>query len=215
MKNSQISDKKKNIKESYWLNLYSPHGNFEKIPILPIIYIILLSVAVSFIMTKGFQKIYSIIPIAYILYLIIYDLIYKIKKKKSNSCEDIDDGKLKNSYMVMLNIIKISAVSILIMILIQVFIKCTNSLGKLLISIFLTCALCYLGHIISIIFNNYTAINIFKKLYTVVFLFYCVGVLIFATISLIKEKLYTMILFTIPFWLFIFYIIYKEFIKNK
>ena len=74
-------------KKSYWLNFYSPIGNFEDIFLLPIVYVILLPGVLSFILSEGFEKIFGVIFSAYPLYIIGYDFIYKIKlsKEKDNN----------------------------------------------------------------------------------------------------------------------------------
>ena len=93
-------------KKSYWLNFYSPKGNYEGIFLLPIVYVILLPGLLSFIMAKGFAKIYGFIWSLVPVYIIIYDLIYKIKLNKSEGNE-IDDSRLINSYFILIDTIKI------------------------------------------------------------------------------------------------------------
>lgn len=68
-------------KESYWLNFYSPIGDFENIMLLPIVYVILLPGLLSMILSKGTDKIYGLLVMAYPAYIIIYDFIQKRKKK--------------------------------------------------------------------------------------------------------------------------------------
>ena len=67
-------------KESYWLNFYSPMGDFENIMLLPIVYVILLPGLLSAIISKGAEKIYGLLFMAYPAYIIIYDLKKKIQK---------------------------------------------------------------------------------------------------------------------------------------
>lgn len=74
-------------KKSYWLNLYSPFGNFENICLLPIVYVILLPGILSLFISKGYQKLYGLVYSAFPIFIIIYDLFYKIKLRKSR--EDI------------------------------------------------------------------------------------------------------------------------------
>ena len=68
-------------KKSYWLNWYSPIGNFENFFLLPIIYVMFLPGFFSFILSDGFDKIYGLIIGIIPLFLIIYDLIYKINHR--------------------------------------------------------------------------------------------------------------------------------------
>ena len=67
-------------KISYWLNFYSPFGNFENIFLLPIVYVIFLPGLLSMIFAKGFDKIHGLVISAYPTYIIVYDLIKKIEK---------------------------------------------------------------------------------------------------------------------------------------
>ena len=109
-------------KKSYWLNFYSPIGNFEEILLLPIIYVMLLPGILSFIMSKGYQKIYGLIFSAIPLYVIIYDLIYKIKLKKSNT-NIIDETNFLKTYEIIKKIIYIIVIIILCIICITIFFK--------------------------------------------------------------------------------------------
>lgn len=109
-------------KKSYWLNYYSPMGNYENILLLPIVYIMLLLGLLSILMSKGYQKIYggifSVVP----LYAIIYDLIYKIKLKQSKD-KEIDEKNFIKSYEILKNSISIITVGIICIILLTVFLK--------------------------------------------------------------------------------------------
>lgn len=71
-------------KKSYWLNFYSRLIKINDFFLLPFVYIILLIGLLSFIMSEGIYKIPGLIISVYQLYIIGYDLIYKIKLKKSN-----------------------------------------------------------------------------------------------------------------------------------
>lgn len=92
-------------KKSYWLNYYSPIGNFENIFLLPIIYVILLPGLLSFIMSKGLFKIFGLLFMSVPLYLVIYDLIYKIKIRQAG-CEEIDETNFIKSTQILKNIIE-------------------------------------------------------------------------------------------------------------
>ena len=71
-------------KKSYWLTFYSPIGDFENLLLLPIIYVMLLPAILSFLMSKGYIKIYGIMFGIVPVYLIVYDLIHKINSNKGN-----------------------------------------------------------------------------------------------------------------------------------
>lgn len=107
-------------KKSYWLNYYSPMGNFENIFLLPIVYIIFLPGFLSILMSKGYQKIYGIIYIIVPLYAILYDLIYKIKLKQSNY-KEIDETNFIKSYKILKNAILIIIVGIICIFLLKFF----------------------------------------------------------------------------------------------
>lgn len=201
-------------KKSYWLNFYSPMGNFEDIFLLPIVYVILLPGLLSFIMAKGYAKIYGIIFMIVPIYGIIYDLIYKIKLKKSNYNE-IDDTALLNSYEILKNIISITIATIIAIILMIIFYTLSDIKSKLIFSPFLGCGICSIGATLSKTFKNYKLENIFLKGYIVIFLIFWFGFLIFWTYGIVKqESSYIPVLFSIPFWLAGFFMIYKYFIKK-
>jgi len=201
-------------KKSYWLNFYSPIGKFEDILLLPIIYIAVLPGILSFIMSKGYQKIYGIIFSAIPLYIIVYDLIYKIKLKKSGTIT-IDTSKGVNSYRRLENIIAILGAGILSIILINIFLKLSDFTSRVIFAPFLGCGLCTFGLSVAKAFKNYKFENIFLKGYIIIFLIYWFGFLIFGTITIIKQEgSYLYGLFLFPFWLAGFFTIYKYFIKK-
>ncbi|HCC08063.1 MAG TPA: hypothetical protein DEP72_07920 [Clostridiales bacterium] len=71
----------KKEKVSYWLNWYSPMGYFENLLLLPILYVMFIPGLLSFLMANGFDKIYGIAFSAYPGYLIVYDIVQKVKRK--------------------------------------------------------------------------------------------------------------------------------------
>lgn len=202
-------------KKSYWLNYYSPMGNFENLFLLPIAYVILLSGLLSFFMSKGYQKIYGVIFSIVPLYAIIYDLIYKIKLKQNNN-KEIDETNFIKSYDIFKNSISIIVAIIMCGVLNNIFfLRCSDITSKLIFSPFYLCGLCSAGLIISKVFENNTLEKIFLKGYIVIFLIYWFGFISFWTIGIIKQEgnfLYA--LFSIPFWIAGIYIIYKYFIKK-
>lgn len=201
-------------KKSYWLNYYSPMGNFENIFLLPILYVILLPGLLSFLMAKGYQKIYGVIFSIVPLYAIIYDLIYKIKLKQNNN-KEIDETNLVKSYDILKNSISIIAVIIMCGVLTNIFLRCSDLTSKLIFSPFYLCGLCSAGLIISKVFDNYILEKIFFKGYIVIFLIYWFGFISFWTIGIIKQEgNYIYALFSIPFWIAGLYTIYKYFIKK-
>lgn len=202
-------------KRSYWLNFYSPMGNFENLLVLPIVYVILLPGILSFFMSKGYQKIFGLIYSLVPIYIIIYDLIYKYKLSKSEN-KTIDDKNLIKSYETLQTIIFFIAASIVCVIIVFIFFNLTDLKYKLIFSPFLGCGICCAGNIYAKAFNNYELANIFSKGYIVIFLVFWFGFLSFWTVGAFKQSgNYLMLIFSIPFWLAGFYVFYKYFIKNK
>jgi hypothetical protein len=202
-------------KKSYWLNYYSPMGNFENIFLLPIVYVILLPGVLSFFMSKGYQKIYGVIFSIVPLYAIIYDLIYKIKLKQSGT-KKIDETNFVKSYEIMRNSITIIVVSIMIGILLNIFFQLSDFISIIIFSPFLGCGLCTFGLVISRVFKNYQLEKLFYKGYVIIFLIYWFGFLSFWTIGIISIKgNYMYALFSIPFWIFGILAFYKYIIKKK
>ena len=202
-------------KKSYWLNCYSPMGNFEDIFLLPIVYVILFPCLLSFFMAKGYQKIYGVIFSIVPFYAIIYDLIYKIKLKQNNN-KEIDETNFIKSYDIIKNSISIIAVIIMCTVLTNIFFSCSDFTSKLIFLPLYLCGLCSAGLIISKIFDSYILEKLFFKVYIVIFLIYWFVCISFFTIRIIKQEVnYIYALFSIPFWIAGLYAIYKYFIKNR
>lgn len=200
-------------KKSYWLNFYSPIGNFEDIFLLPIVYVILLPGLLSFIMSEGYEKIFGLIFSIVPLYVIGYDLIYKIRLKKTNN--KVDDTFFVRSYDVLIKTISIIAVTILCIFLINIFLRLSDFTSKLIFAPFLGCGLCSAGTVISNAFKNYKLKNIFSKGYIIIFLIYWFGFITFWTIGIIKQEgNYLYGLFSVPFLAAGIFMIYKYFIKK-
>lgn len=202
-------------KKSYWMNFYTPIGNFEDIMLLPIVYVILLPGLLSFIMSNGYEKIYGLIINVVPFYIIGYDLIYKIKLKKSS--DNIIDGEFfyKSYEMLKNGILVIAAVAVCLAI-IRIFFKLEDSISKLVFSPFLGCGLCTVGLVVAKTLKNHILENIFLKGYIAIFLIYWFGFTGFWTIGIVKQEGdFVYALFSIPFWIAGLFIMYKYFIKNK
>lgn len=202
-------------KKSYWMNFYSPIGNFEDILLLPIAYVILLIGLLSLFMSKSWHQIifglfFSAIPI----YIIGYDLIYKIKLNRSDN-NTIDDTNLLNSYDTFKNIILSISVVFICYNFIDIFLRLSDFTSKLIFSPFLCCGLCSVGYVLSKTIKNNILEKIFLKGYLVIFLLYWFAFLSYLTIAIIiPEKHYLYALYTIPFWILGFFMIYKFFVKK-
>lgn len=198
-------------KESYWLNCYLPVGNFEGIFLLPVVYVIGLF-SLSLVVYQGDFS--TIIMFIVVLYLIIYDLVYK-KKKKNNEYVEFDDTKLRKSFDIFVNSIKIIMISLICIVLFYLFLNISGMIGKIVMLPFLLCALCLFFQMIAIACGNNKLTAIFGKLYILIFLIYWFGVIGTGIyVSIINEE-YIMILFLIPFIVVGLFVAYKTFSSKK
>lgn len=125
------------------------------------------------------------------------------------------EEKILKIVSIIVNIIKVITVILLNFILFKVFINTKDITIKIILIPFIICFISVLFSILASILNKDIIVKLMKKIYVIGFLTFWIGFLIFFTYSIIKqENDYSMILFTIPFWLFAIYIIHKEFIKK-
>lgn len=125
------------------------------------------------------------------------------------------EEKILKIVSIIVNIIKVITVILLNFILFKVFINTKDITIKIILIPFIICCISVLFSILASILNKDIIVKLMKKIYVIGFLTFWIGFLIFFTYSIIKqENDYSMILFTIPFWLFAIYIIHKEFIKK-
>lgn len=245
-RNSQLvqviekTDKKFEIlkpKESFWLNMYTPFGNFKNIMLLPIIYVVALPGFLSFIMSKGFQKIFGIIFMAVPIFLIVYDIVYKIKKNKiSNKIEQIKDKNIKDEELsnideseellemktkslnigtLFYNGFQIFVGCVLVIFLLWVFLKGADTITKIIILPFLICGCAALAQIIFRTLNMTKYVLLMNKLYIVGFLLYWFGFLCVWIFYGIKSKEYWMLIFSIPFLIAGIFVAYNNLFKKK
>ena len=201
-------------KKSYWLNFYSPIGNFEDIFLLPIAYIILLPGLLSILMSEGYQKIYGVIFSVVPLYVIGYDLIYKIKLKSSNN-NAIDNTNFLKSFKILKNAISIISACVFCIILTNIFLKLSDITSKIIFLPFLGCTFCNFGYVLSKVFQNNNLQKVFLKGYSIIFLIYWFGIVSFWTIGIIKQEENDLnALYSIPFWIVGLFALYKT-IKKK
>jgi hypothetical protein len=199
-------------KKSYWLNFYSPIFNFEDMLLLPIVYIILLIGIISFIMAKGFNKIYGAIFCAFPLYIIIYDLIYKIKLNKSGNYIGSENDI---SFLILKRMIAIIISGILFFVLTRIFNNFSSAISRIILLPFYGCGIGIAGQILSSGFGNNNLLLFFTKFSVIFFLVFWFGFTTFFVINMIKQKNdYNSILFAIPFYLFGFYIFYRYILKK-
>ena len=125
------------------------------------------------------------------------------------------EEKILKIVSIIVNIIKVITIILLNFILFKVFINTKDVTTKIILIPFIICCISVLFSILASILNKDIIVKLMKKIYVIGFLMFWIGFLIFFTYSIMKqENDYSMILFTIPFWLFAIYIIHKEFIKK-
>lgn len=202
-------------KKSYWLNFYTPIGNFENIFLLPIAYVILLPGLLSFIMSEGYDKIYGLIFSASPLFVIVYDLIYKIKLKKSDD-NIVDNINLLEFYELFKGLFVVIIACVGLKLLLNIFFKLPDFQSRLIFSPFLGVGFCSVGIFLSNVLKNYKLMNIFSKISVIIFLVFWFGFITFWTIGIIRQEgSYIPGLFSIPFWIAGGYMVYKFFIKDN
>ena len=214
----KLTDKNE-IKErkSYWLNLYLPQGGFENMLLLPILYLFLV---IGLIAMMFSHNIYYIILIFLLftsvpLFFIVYDLIYKIKLRKSGE-EKLNVVNLEKSIDIFKNVISIVFVSILVAILLFIFIYISDPFFKFIFSPFVCCGICIFGETIFEVFDNDFMVKVFKKTQILITLLYIFCILLIWTIGICYQNgnlIYS--LFSLPFWILLMYAFYKYFIKKK
>lgn len=125
------------------------------------------------------------------------------------------DEKLLKILNIIVNIIRIVSVVLANIILFIAFTNTKNITTKIVLIPFIICFISVLFMSLASILNKDIIVKLMNKIYVIGFLIFWIGFLIFATYTIIKqENDYSMLLFTIPFWLVAIFLIYKEFIKK-
>ena len=86
---------------------------------------------------------------------------------------------------------------------------------KIIFIPFLICSLSMVGKSIARIMNKEKMEFIFGKIFTLGFLVFFIGFLIFAGYTSIREKNYSLLIFSIPFWLIGIFLIRKRFLNKN
>ncbi len=213
------SDDKFKLKKgkNYWLNLYSPVGNYENMLILPALYVIIIPGLIAFFMSVGFYKLFAIIWIFIPIYFIAYDYIYKLKLKddKINKKEKIEIANMEKRFFSIVNILKLCCALIPLLFMILIYRDFSDFIGRLIFTPIVILGICVLGYVFCEITNKEHGKRTFEKGYVVVFLLYWFGTLTYFTIkTIIQKESLILILSTIPFWivgvLFAYYNMTKE-----
>ncbi len=103
----------------------------------------------------------------------------------------------------------------ILMILIFVFIKNEQLYLRLFILAFILLTICIIAKNVCSSLNKLKMANFFHKLFIIIFLLFAIIFIITWSYIVIKNKQYLYLLFTIPFWIFIIYIIRKYFLNSK
>lgn len=98
-------------------------------------------------------------------------------------------------------------------ILILFYFYFNTSNGKVILFPFLICSVSMLLRNIFLLFNKLEYVDLFNKVFTLSFLLFWLGVLIFLCYISIVNKNYTLLIFSIPFWIVSIFII-KNFFKK-
>lgn len=125
------------------------------------------------------------------------------------------DEKLLKILNTIVNIIRILSVVLANIILFIAFTTTKDITTKIVLIPFIICFISVLVMSLANILNKDIIVKLMNKIYVIGFLIIWIGFLIFATYTIIKQgNDYSMLLFTIPFWLVAIFLIYKEFIKK-
>jgi len=205
-------------KRSYWLNFYSPMGDFENVFLLPIVYVILLPGLLSMFISEGFEKIFGLIWIIVPTYIISYDLACKINLKKFGdarpeqeitSISKVTEGsKIKETIKKELETMDDIVIGLKTMILACVLVILTYSLKisanlltrLVILPFYLCCFSLFCAGIFTVIKNEKLA-NFFKKLVSLIFFISWIIVCFIATLFSIETKQnFSLILVLVPFW---------------
>lgn len=128
---------KSKIKRSYWLNLYSPTGNFEDMLLLPLIYFFFLVFLMITIISEGPGRLVGLYLLILPTYLLIYDSIYKIIQRNQSPELPVDDTNLQKSYKLIVLIYIAVPVILVSIILLKIIIDVSNIPVKVFFIIFL------------------------------------------------------------------------------
>lgn len=104
--------------------------------------------------------------------------------------------------------------SVFITILLIYFMIKTPS-PKIIFVPFLICAISMIGKSISLIMDKKKYVNIFDKSFTIGFLLFWFGFIIFADYIAIKDKQWQLVVFSLVFWIAGIYFVNKRFVKQK
>ena len=203
----------KEIKKSYWFNLYTPMGFHEDILLLPLLYMVLIPGIIipgilSIIMTKGYGKIFGIIYISFPMFYLIYDLIYKLKQNKSQNVI----YKLNKFHEIFYDFLPFVCQLIALAIIIILMFYTKDTFSKIMFLPFLILSILSTLAALGKSLKNTKLEKIFIKIFCLIFFTFWFGLL---TIYLVKNSFnINNLIHTIPFWILGIFAFYKSVIKK-
>lgn len=172
-------------KESYFYTWFSPLGNFENYTLLPVLYLIFLFNLALLILTKEYM---CLIFCFLSLYMIIYDFIGRYKYKKANQGIATNDTNLKNSFKILMIILKLSPTIVISIFLLYFFITIKEIDFKIIFGLTFILVLASLLYRIFKIKNDEKLINIFYKTIKVVYGIIIVAIIVMFIILFLHNK---------------------------
>lgn len=106
-------------------------------------------------------------------------------------------------------------ISSLVITILLIYFAIKSPSNKVIFMPFIICAIASLLKNISIVIEKTKYINLFNTIYVIGFLLFWFGFLIYATCISLINKEYSLIIFSIPFWLVGFHLIKIQLFKNK
>lgn len=198
----------KEIKKSYWFNLYTPMGFSEGILLLPLLYVFLILGILSIIMTKGYGKIFGIIYISFPIFYLIYDLIYKLKQNKSQNVI----YKLNKFHEIFFDFLPLVCQLIALAIIIILMFYTKDTFSKIMFLPFLILIIISTLATLGKSLKNTKLEKIFIKIFGLIFFTFWFGSL---TIYLVKNSFnINDLIYTIPFWIVGIFAFYEFVIKK-
>lgn len=209
----ELSDKKfeKIEKESFWLNWYSPFGNFENIFLLPIVYVIFLGSLLSLILYEGVFAYTFVIPTILTSALIIYDLVYKWRKKNNKKNEIVDTKKMDHFFSILLYVARYIIPLVLVsLVILYLFFAIKDIVVRIFILPFLITILSADFSLFFRLLKIDKIASIFDKINEAVPIFIGFVILLFFTISFLTNGQYFTLFILFPLWImFILFVIKK------
>lgn len=125
------------------------------------------------------------------------------------------EEKLLKIVSIIVNIIKILSITLANVVLFIMFINTKEITTKIILIPFIICFVSALFSIIGSVINKDIIVKITSKIYIIGFLIFWIGFLIvFTKLAIEQNNDKSLIIYTIPFWLFAILLIYKNFIKK-